>query len=120
MMKARDFIKLDEKALVVFTNGTLFEINQDNNTGLTGDWKINPNRLIDRVIIYLRREQVNILYIANHAGVEFVEEKRYKIKLDHVQYIGKTNLNWHEFAETGVCPIRYFGSIHFRKKYLGN
>jgi hypothetical protein len=106
-MKARDFIKPDEKVIVVFTNGTLFERNPDNDTGLTGDWKINPKHSIDRVVIYLRGEQANMLYIANHAGVEFVEGKRYKIKLAQVQYIGETDSNWSQFAETKQNPIRY-------------
>ena len=105
-MRARDFINQSESILVIFTDGTLFELGQDH-TGLTGDWKINPNRSSNRVIIYLREHPTNRLYIANNAGVEFVEEKRYKIKLAHVQYIGNTDLNWNEFAEGGTNPIRY-------------
>jgi hypothetical protein len=111
-MKARDFIKDDEKIMVIYTENILLELGDDN-TGLTGDWWINPSHSIDRVIIYCpvyqdRYTWVNTLYIGNHAGVIFVEEKeRYKIKLAHVQYIGKTKLNWHEFADTGTFPIRY-------------
>ncbi|AFY46050.1 hypothetical protein Nos7524_0126 [Nostoc sp. PCC 7524] len=105
-MKARDFIKPGESIIVIFTDGTLFELGNDN-TGLTGDWKIDPNRSVDRVIIYQREHPINRLYIANHAGVEFVEENRYKIQLAHVQYIGETDLNWNEFAEGGANPIRY-------------
>lgn len=107
-MKARDFIKPGESLLVIFTDGTLFELSKDH-TGLTGNWKIDPNGSPDRVIIYLREHSTNtnILYIANNAGVEFGEENRYKIKLAHVQYIGKTDLNWNEFAEGGPNPVRY-------------
>ncbi|WP_353929845.1 HNH endonuclease [Okeanomitos corallinicola TIOX110] len=107
-MKARSFIKLDENVMVIFTDGTLLEFG-DNNTGLTGDWKIDVNRPIDRVIIYQRDEtKKNKLYIANHAGVQFVQENnRYKIKLAHVQYIGETQLNWYEFADAQAQPIRY-------------
>lgn len=105
-MKARDFIKQGESILIIFTDGTLFELGNDN-TGLTGDWKIDPNRSVDRVIIYQREHSSNKLYIANNAGVELVEENRYKIKLAHVQYIGETDLNWNEFAEGGANPIRY-------------
>lgn len=106
-MKARDFIKPGENIMVIFTDGTLLEFGNDN-TGLTGDWKIGRNRSVDRVIIYVRDTQTNALYIANHAGVKFVEEaKKYKIKLTHVQYIGKTELNWFDFADTQAHSIRY-------------
>jgi hypothetical protein len=108
-MKARDFIKSGENTMVIFTNGILLEFG-DNNTGLTGDWNIDINRRVDRVIIYERKEQTetNRLYIANHNGLEFVKESdRHKIKLAHVQYIGETDLNWNDFAEGGSNPIRY-------------
>jgi len=114
-MKARDFIKPGENIIVIFTEGILLEFGDDN-TGLTGDWTIDPNHSIDRVIIYWRIHESgypprNTLYIANHAGVIFVEEKeghkRYKIKLAHIQYIGETKLMWDKFADTGANPIRY-------------
>ena len=108
-MKSSDFIRPGENLVVLFTDGTLLEFGDDN-TGITGDWNIDVNRPVDRVIIYHRHEQTttNKLYIANHAGVEFVKESnRYKIKLAHVQYIGETKLNWFEFADTGAHPIRY-------------
>lgn len=109
-MKARDFIKSGESVLVIFTNGTDLTFQQDGNTGLTGEWDINPNRLIDRVIIYQRNDETNTntLHIANHDGVErAAREGRHNIKLAHVQYIGTTSANWAEFAETGANPIRY-------------
>jgi hypothetical protein len=106
-MKARDFIKPGENIMVIFTNGTLLEFSDDNSV-LTGDWKINPSHSIDRVIIYVHDDEKNTLYIGNHADIKFVEEnKRHKIQLTHVQYIGKTNLNWNDFAEAGANPVRY-------------
>lgn len=109
-MKARDFIKPGETVIVLFTNGTLFELGHDN-TGLTGNWKIHPNLAVDRVLIYLRRHSKNSLYISNNAGVEYGAKNRYKIKLAHVQYIGETCLNWNQFAEGGSNPIRYLSSL---------
>jgi len=108
-MKARNFIKPGENTIVIFTRGMLFELSNDN-TGLTVDWEINPNRSVDRVIIYHRKHQrSNKLYTANHAGVELVTEKRYKIKLADLKDIGETNLNWYEFTERRSSnPIRYF------------
>lgn len=109
-VKARDFIKSDEKVLVVFTNGTDLTFQQDGNTGSTGEWAINPERLIDRVIIYQRNSgtNTNTLHIANCVRIEPAERSgRYNIELNHVQYIGTTSANWVEFADGGPNPIRY-------------
>lgn len=91
-MKARDFIKPGENVVVVFTHGTRFVL-YDDNTGSTGQWTVDPNREIDRVILYHRDDEKNMnnLYIANHAGAEPADrEGRYNIRLTHVQYIGAT------------------------------
>ena len=108
-MKARDFIKPGENVIVIFTHGIHFDL-RDGNTGSTGQWNIDPNRPVDRVIIYHRNDEMNTntLYIANHAGVEPADrEGRYNIQLTHVQYIGTTSTTWVEFAEGGQNPIRY-------------
>jgi hypothetical protein len=109
-MKARNFVKADEKVIAVFTHGIDFIINSDN-TGSTGKWTVNPNHSIDRVIIYHRDSKTdnNLLYIASHNGIEPTDlEKRYKIRLKHIQYIGTTSENWKSFAECDANPVRYF------------
>ena len=109
-MKARDFIEPGENVIVIFTHGLHFILNDDDKIGSTGEWDIDPNRSVNRVIIYLRNEQThtNTLYIANHAGVEPADrEGRHNIQLTHVQYIGTTSANWKEFAEADANPIRY-------------
>ena len=107
-MKARNFIKPGERVIVIFTRGEDLEINPDN-TGSTGKWDLNPNHSIDRVIIYHRNESnTNLLYIATHSGVEHTDlEGKYKIRLNHIQYVGDTGENWTEFAECGANPVRY-------------
>lgn len=108
-MKARDFIKPGENILVIFTHGINFELHGDN-TGSTGEWEIDPNRSVNRVIVYHRNDamKTNTLYIANHAGVKPANRQgRHNIQLTHVQYIGVTSKNWLEFAEGGQHPIRY-------------
>ena len=92
-MKARVFIKPNENVIVIFTNGEKFVI-QENNTGLTGEWKISPNRTVERVILYHRDDDknTNSLYIENYAGAEpSTLEGRYNIRLTHLQYIGLTS-----------------------------
>jgi hypothetical protein len=108
-VKARDFIKPSENVIVIFTKGSDFFLH-DGSTGLTGEWKIDPNRSVDRVIIYYRNDErhTNTMYIANHAGVKPADrEGRHNIQLTHVQYIGTTSAKWPEFAETGMRSIRY-------------
>ncbi len=108
-MKARNFIKPNESVIVFLTHSHHLFL-QNNQTGLTGEWTINPNFFVDRVIIYYLNDETNTntLYIANYAGVEAVDiEGQYNIKLTHVQYIGTTSANWIEFAEGGQNPIRY-------------
>ncbi|KPQ39589.1 MAG: putative permease YjgP/YjgQ family [Phormidium sp. OSCR] len=108
-MKARDFIKPSENVVIIFTHGKHFVL-YDDNTGLTGEWKLDPNRNVERVILYHREgdKNTNTLYIANHAGVEPADrEGRYNLRLTHVQYVGVTSVNWVEFSEGGQNPIRY-------------
>ncbi|WP_009634171.1 hypothetical protein [Synechocystis sp. PCC 7509] len=111
-MKARDLIKSNEKVLVIFTCGRNFHVHDDN-TGSTGNWTIAQNRLVDRIIIYLRNEekQSNTVYIANYASkgksLEESKEEKYVIQLAHVQYVGITDKNWTDFSDGGASPIRY-------------
>lgn len=60
-MKARDFIQPGENVIVIFTQGSDFDLG-DGNTGSTGEWLIDPNRPVDRVIIYHRKDDTNTLY----------------------------------------------------------
>ena len=109
-MKARTFVKADEKVISVFTRGDDFLINSDN-SGSTGKWKINPNHVVDRVIIYHRnsKNNTNSVYIATHDGVERTDLKdRYKIRFKHIQFIGTTTESWKTFAECDANPVRYF------------
>ncbi len=107
-MRARDFIKPGESMIVIYTDGNHLEFGEDN-TGISGYWAIAPGRSVDRVLIYQRDKETNTntLYIANHDGVKPVGEGRSQIGLAHVQYVGKTELNWLDFAEGGQNPVRY-------------
>ena len=108
-MKAHDFIQPDEAVMIIFTRGGRFDVNADH-TGATGNWVFDPNRKVDRVIIYHRNEglHTNMLYIGSFVEAERTSENgRYNIVLAHIQYVGQTDLHWKEFADAGQNPIRY-------------
>lgn len=108
-MHARDFVQPGEQLLVLLTNGHLLTFNNDG-TGTSGNWKMDANRKINRILIYLRDDtnNTNRLYIATYNHAEKVEDGRYCIYFEHCQYVGKTEQNWSEFAGEGQNPIRYF------------
>jgi hypothetical protein len=111
MTKARDFIKPGENILAIFTKGMHFELSAGS-TGVTGEWDVDPNhaRSVDRVLVYHQSSETktNSLYIASLVRVDPARrEGRYNLQLNHVQYVGITSLNWHDFAEAGANPIRY-------------
>lgn len=108
-MKARDLIAENESAIVIFTDGRNFHIERDG-SGSTGNWKLDPSREYDTVIIYERDwdGESNQLYLAVPIDVlESSHEGRYVIQLKNIRSVGTTETNWLEFAEGGQNPIRY-------------
>ena len=107
-MKAKDLISTNETALVLYTHGDEFII-QENQRGATGEWKIDPQRKFDKVIIYRRDSDTgaNDVFVAIPIIREKTVENRYKIYLAKIRFIGVTKLNWIEFAEGGSNPVRY-------------
>jgi len=110
-MKARDFLRKGELAIIIFTDGSHFhkDINGD---GSTGYWVLNPKREYDKVIIYHRRDkQVNDIYIATPTGLKGSNRAgKYVIELKGISCVGTTDANWYEFAELSMgaqSPIHY-------------
>jgi hypothetical protein len=108
-MQARHFLRPGEQLLILFTRGPLLTINWADQTGQTGNWVINANRHIDRVVIYHRDDATgqNTIYLATYAGTDGTEGGRQLIQLTHIQYAGTTDVSWKTFAETEQNPIRY-------------
>ena len=75
-MKAKDILKDDETAIVIFTDGLNLVIN-DNGTGESGVWRISKNASADKVIIYKRDKSKNITEI--HIG-NFIQLLPSKVK----------------------------------------
>lgn len=114
-MKAKEVLKGNETAIVIFTDGRGLKIN-DNGSGISGVWRINKNASPDRVIIYKRGADKNIneIYVGNFIqmlpSTEKEYEKRSVVEFDSMEYIGRTDTNWNEFTDTrrgAVSPIKY-------------
>ena len=112
-MKAIDFLKQGETAIVFFTDGRNLII-RSNGTGTSGNWIINPKRRADKIIIY-RRDTTDIqitneIFIGHHNGVTGPipdDDRRYIVAFINLRSCGTTDMNWSEFAETGSAPVRY-------------
>src|SRR5260370_765802 len=101
-MKARELVKAGESAVAIFTRGGRFVLLQDG-TGYTGNWKINPRKKIDKVIIYKRDPNGNNHEVFVGTLVEIVnseEEGRRQINMADIRPAGTTTHNWNEFTET--------------------
>lgn len=108
-MRAIDVLNPGETALVLFTRGELF-IHRSDGTGETGNWRIDPTRISDRVIIYRRTQGGDgaEVFISHHAGWRpSTEEGRWVIALTKISLLGTTHLDWGRFADAGTNPVRY-------------
>ena len=111
---AMELLAPGESALVIFTRGRWLTDNH-NGTASTGWWKIDPQHLVDRVIICLRASKDptdNELFVGKYDGVEGPSDEgpssnRYLVRVIDFQRIGETRANWREFANTYMRPTRY-------------
>ena len=109
IMRARDLIEPGETAVVIFTHGLHFALQEDGG-GSTGNWKLNVKRQFDRVIICHRRGSIeeNDVYIADADGIEGCEDEgRYVIRLKNVVRRGNTTANWFMFGNGSQDPVQY-------------
>lgn len=102
-------ISSDDQTVVVFTRGPLFVFKEDGR-GKTGNWKIDTERDIQKVIIYCRPEgesQADVYKADITRIVSSHEEGRSVIQFENALPVGRTELNWFQFAESGPNPVRY-------------
>lgn len=99
-----------ESAIVVFTEGQFLTMNSDG-SGMSGKWVMNPDRHIDKLIIYrLIEEQPRHarVYRANYVdAVQSNSPGRYVIQFKGCEQVGTTSRNWREFADGSTNPIRF-------------
>ncbi|MCG2787230.1 MAG: HNH endonuclease [Anaerolineae bacterium] len=108
---AQEVIGKNQSAVVIFTHGEHF-ISDPAGNGSTGKWVIDPGTVeeVDKVIIYLRRENetVNRIFLGNYSGLRSSDiPKRHIIRFSRLQEVGTTTSNWTEFASAGQNPVSY-------------
>ena len=74
--------------------------------GYTGNWVIAKTRDIEKIILYLREDGINKVYLADYNYREQIEGRRSRIYFKNLKFIENTTANWTEFANT-QSPIRY-------------
>ena len=115
--RASGLISAGEMAVVIMTDGHLFIQNTDN-TGESGNWRINKNRTqrLNKVIIFIQKNNSDVreIFIADYLGIHSpMPSDQYKtigrvvFDLINIREVGFTTENWSRFAETGSYPVRY-------------
>jgi hypothetical protein len=114
-MKAKETLKNNETAIIIFTDGRGLTINEDG-TSESGVWIINKNASADKVIVYFRNKEKNTneIYLGNFIqllpSTEKGYENRFVVEFGDVNFVGTTDSNWNEFTDTkrgAVSPIKY-------------
>lgn len=105
-----ELLEPGESALVVFTHGQHFNLDPDG-TGSSGDWVIDPDRHVDRFIVYSRRGPAGgpaEVYRAEFvSAAESAKPGRFVVNFSGAELVGVTRESWPQFADTGVNPVRY-------------
>jgi hypothetical protein len=108
---AVDLLRPGETSLIVFTEGRHLEFSPDG-TGTSGNWVIDPERQVDRFILYVRPGEVGSLADVYRADYEAaapapVREGRFVVSFRAMERVGITRQDWAHFADTGANPVRY-------------
>lgn len=112
-MKAKDTIKENETAIILFTDGLNLTINKEDGTASSGNWVMEDDLSFDKVIIFKkdRERNQNLVYVAT--PVEIVPGEgigRFVIKMSGIKCVGRTDENWNEFTGTkkgATNPVQY-------------
>ena len=112
-MELKKYINPNYNNIAIFTNFDGLEYSDLrrknlslNTAGYTGNWVIAKNRNIEKIILYIREDVINKIYIADYNYRENIEGRRYRIYFKNLKFIENTTANWKDFANT-QNPIRY-------------
>ena len=116
-MTAYDYIEKNYKYIAIFTNLDKekdLEIHKRNlnrkaNEGFSGNWIIDKKRTFHKVLLYVRENGQNKIYLADYLDRELIEGNRSRVYFRNLNFIDTTNLHWGDFTESKSSqnPIRY-------------
>ena len=106
---ARDLLKENESAVVIFTRGEKFHFDKSGR-GYSGNWLIRRDHF-DRVIIYYRPNELSAgaeIYIGNFDRIDQAIEPetpenriaRRSVHFENLKSAGETDVNFHQFTGT--------------------
>jgi len=116
-MTAYDYIEPNYKYIAIFTNFDKVKdvqihrknLNREDIEGFSGNWRIAQNRSFQKVLLYVREDGQNKIYLADYLDRQLIEKNRSRVYFKNLKFVDTTNLNWGDFTETpGLqSPIRY-------------
>ncbi|BDY13317.1 hypothetical protein [Hydrogenimonas cancrithermarum] len=116
-MIAFDYIEPNYKYIAIFTNLDQENnqeihkknLNRDSREGYSGNWIISQNRIFQKVLLYVRENGQNKIYLADYLDREIIEANRSRIYFTNLKLVDTTNLHWGAFTESNNAqsPVRY-------------
>jgi hypothetical protein len=113
-MTMLNYMEPNYEYIAIFTNldrGDVLRKKRDmalSKEGFTCCWKISATRKIEKILLYIRENNVNKIYHADYYDREIMtdDSNRFKLYFKNLQFIENTNSNWKEFVNT-QSPVRY-------------
>ncbi len=116
-MTAFDYIEPNYKYIAIFTNLDKEQnlaihrknLNRESEEGYSGNWIIAQNRIFQKVLLYVRENGQNKIYLADYLDRENIETNRSRVYFKNLKLVDTTNLHWGDFTESksSQSPIRY-------------
>lgn len=90
----------------------LNNLNLNSELGYIGNWTIANNREFNKVLLYIRQDGVNSIYLADYSNRQQVEGIMFRVYFSNLIDRGITPLNWANFnnANNLQTTIRYYDS----------
>ena len=116
-MTVSDCIEPNYKYIAIFTNLDnekdleihIKNLNLKDKNGYSGNWIIAKNRVFQKVLLYVRKNGQNKIYLADYLDRKIVEDRRSRVYFNNLKYVDVTNLHWGDFTESRSSqnPVRY-------------
>lgn len=108
---AEELLEPGETGLFLFTNGQFLTIGPDG-SGSSGNWKLDPNRTVQRVVVFRWSmpdgERIVELFSGLLSGIDGpTDEGRYIVRFNDMQPQGTTSQTWEAFTGATERPVAY-------------